>query len=71
MPTLNQFPLNVALINGPALASLPDTEDISIQATAEYEMEIPGVPPAVWELSLIGPSVAVWEIPFTAEIQES
>jgi hypothetical protein len=70
MPTLNQFPLNVALINGPALASLPDTEDISIQATAEYEMEIPGVPPAVWDLSFTD-LIAFWEIPFTAEIQES
>jgi hypothetical protein len=69
MATLNQSPLNTQPINGPTLASLPDTEEICFDRVAvEDEIEILGAP-APWEPSFTD-LIADWQLSFTAEIQE-
>jgi hypothetical protein len=52
MPTINQSTLNAGPINGPALASLPDTEELCFSCQAD-------------EIQIAGYTVVAWQLPFT------
>lgn len=69
MPTLNQNPLNVGPINGPALTALPDTEEICVTGAATTEIYVTGFFPAAWELQLTE-ITAPWELNLSGAVKE-
>lgn len=71
MPTINEFTINGAAINGGDSLSLPATvEEICFAAEAAFEVSDYSLPAAAWELPIPDLIQAVWELKLSAAIEE-
>lgn len=70
MPTLNDFTINGAAINGGDALSLPaSTQEICIPCDASWETQIPYHFPTAWELQFAD-ITAAWSLQIQAAIED-